>query len=58
MKYDGFLDARATGLNLIDAGHFPTENVVCPVLVQWLNEAFPELDAGVSEIHHEAFSYL
>ena len=58
VKYDGFLDARATGLNLIDAGHFPTENVVCPVLVQWLNEAFPELDAGVSEIHHEAFSYL
>ena len=58
VKYDGFLDAKAMGLNLIDAGHYPTENVVCPVLAGWLNEAFPELPVTISERHREVFSYL
>ena len=30
VKYNGFLDAKALGVNLIDAGHYPTEQVVCP----------------------------
>lgn len=58
VKYDGFLDARALGLNLIDAGHFPTENVVCPVLRDWVAAAFPELEVTISEVHREVFSYL
>jgi dinuclear metal center YbgI/SA1388 family protein len=58
VKYDGFLDAKAQGLSLIDAGHYPTENVVCPVLKKWLKEAFPELEVTVSRVHHEVFSYL
>jgi dinuclear metal center YbgI/SA1388 family protein len=58
VKYDGFLDAKAQGLSLIDAGHFPTENVVCPVLKQWVSQAFPELEVTVSRVHHEVFSYL
>lgn len=58
VKYDGFLDAKALGLNLIDAGHYPTENVVCPVLRDWLKQAFPALEVSVSEVHHEVFSYL
>lgn len=28
VKYDTFLEAKAQGINLIDAGHFSTENVV------------------------------
>lgn len=58
VKYNGFLDARALGLNLIDAGHFPTENVVCPVLEGWLRERFPEVEVRRSAVHHEVFSYL
>lgn len=58
VKYDGFLDAKALGLNLIDAGHYPTENVVCPVLKDWLERAYPELEVTVSQVHHEVFSYL
>lgn len=58
VKYDGFLDAKAKGLNLIDAGHYPTENVVCPVLAEWLKERFPEVETVISEIHHEVFFYL
>lgn len=58
VKYDVFLDAKALGINLIDAGHYPTENVVCPVLQNWLREAFPELDVLISTCHKEVFSYL
>ena len=58
VKYDGFLDAKALGINLIDAGHYPTENAVCPVLQRWLNEAFPEIDVIISRSHKEVFSYL
>lgn len=58
VKYDVFLDARALGLSLIDAGHFPTENVVLPGLCQTLQAAFPDLDVRLSRVHREVFSYL
>lgn len=58
VKYDGFLDAKALGINLIDAGHYPTENVVCPVLHSWLQDAFPDIDVIISRNHKEVFSYL
>lgn len=58
VKYDGFLEAKSYGINLIDAGHFPTENVVCPVLADWLRKGFPALEIALSQCHHEVFSYL
>ena len=58
IKYNTFLDARALGLNLIDAGHFSTENVVCPILVQWLTNGFPEVDVMISKVHKEVFSCI
>ena len=58
VKYNHFLDAKAQGLNLIDAGHFPTENVVCPTLRDWLAQRFPQVSVIVSSRHHEVFSYL
>ena len=58
VKYNYFLDAKAQGLNLIDAGHFPTEDVVCPVLLDWLAERFPQISVSISKRHHEVFSYL
>lgn len=58
VKYNVFLDARAMGINLIDAGHFSTENVVCPVLVEWLRQGFPELEIFLSKRHKEVFSCL
>ena len=58
VKYDGFLEAKAKGINLIDAGHYPTENVVCPVLADWLSERFPEIKVMISELHEEVFNYL
>jgi len=58
VKYDVFLTARAMGINLIDAGHFSTEDVVSPVLVQWLGERFPEIEVLRSQRHKEVFSCL
>ncbi|MDD6159979.1 MAG: Nif3-like dinuclear metal center hexameric protein [Oscillospiraceae bacterium] len=58
VKYDKFLEAKAIGINLIDAGHYPTENVVCPVLQDWLQEAFPNVETSISRCHKEVFSYL
>jgi dinuclear metal center YbgI/SA1388 family protein len=58
VKYNGFLDAKDKGINLIDAGHFPTENVVCPQLVNWLREGFPTVEVSLSQRHHEVFSYF
>lgn len=55
VKYDVFLSARAQGLNLLDAGHYPTENVVCPVLEGWLRETFPDLRVSISQRHHEVY---
>lgn len=39
LRYHDFLDT--TELHLIDAGHFPTENVICEPLVTYLQKAFP-----------------
>ena len=48
VKYDVFLRAKELGLNLIDAGHFNTENVVIPVLADWLRGEFPGLRVLIS----------
>lgn len=53
VKYDQFLDAAAMGMTLIDAGHFPTENLVCPVLQEWLTDNFPDLEVVLSQVHEE-----
>ena len=43
-KYHQFLEASQAGINLIEAGHFATENHVLPVLEQWLKEADEALE--------------
>ena len=55
LRYNDFLDTR--GLNLIDAGHFPTENVVCPEVVRRLQKAFPDIRVSKSAVHHDAVQY-
>ncbi len=58
VKYDPFLNARRLGLNVIDADHFCTENVVLPVLEGWLREAFPELEILTSETHAQTAQFF
>ncbi len=57
VKYNQFLDAKALGLTIIDAGHYPTEDVVCPALVDYLRERFPGLEVEKSVSHREVIEY-
>lgn len=57
IKHSVFLDARAMGINLIDAGHYSTENVVIPVLRDMLNQTFPEIETTISMVHMQPEQY-
>ncbi len=57
VKYDVSLRAKELGINLIDAGHFNTENVVIPVLHRWLSEAFPSLRLRIAD-HHQTEEFF
>ena len=58
VKYNGFWDAQELGLNLIDAGHFHTENPVVAVLAEKIAAAFPEIEVEISESHRDCMNYL
>lgn len=58
IKYHQFLEAKHLGINLIDADHFCTENVVVPVLARWLLEVFPTLDVRISQVHGQTAQFL
>ena len=53
VKYHQFLQAAEMGLNLIDAGHFETENPVCAVIERILREKLPLLTVLRSESHKD-----
>ena len=57
LSYNDFLDAKEYGITLIDAGHYPTENVVVPQLESWLKEKWPELEISISKDHREVIEY-
>ena len=57
VKYNGFWDAKEQGLNLIDAGHFHTENPVVAVLAEKIAAAFPEIEVKISETHADCMKY-
>ena len=55
VKYHDFLDAE--GLNLIDAGHFETENPVCAAVRGYLARRFPQLELVLSTTHKSVIKY-
>ena len=58
LKYNHFEEAKYRGLNLIDAGHFETENPVCEVLERILREAYPEIPVFRAQKHHDETQFL
>ena len=48
IKYHMFLDAKELGINIIDGGHFSTENLVIDVLAEKLKAEFPSVEVIVS----------
>jgi putative NIF3 family GTP cyclohydrolase 1 type 2 len=58
VKYNQFWDARELGINLIDAGHFHTENPIVSVLAHRIGEAFPEIQVKISETHRDCINFF
>lgn len=58
VKYNQFRTAYELGLNLIDAGHFHTENPTMPVLCAKLQAAFPELEVKLSANHSDCMKFF
>lgn len=57
VKYNQFWDAKEAGLNLIDAGHFYTENPVVAMLAEKLSREFPEIRVEISKTHRDCMKY-
>ena len=57
VRYNQFWDANDLGLNLIDAGHFCTENPVVPVLAAKIAAAFPDVTVKISETHADCMKF-
>ena len=58
VKYNQFWDAQDLGINLIDAGHFHTENPIISVLAARLSAAFPEVEVKISETHRDCMKFF
>lgn len=57
LSYHQFLDAAGKGIALIDAGHFPTEDLICGEIVSYLSARFPQLAVTKSASHREVIQY-
>ena len=58
VKYNGFWDAKDLGVNLIDAGHFHTENPVMSRFAEKLQAAFPEITVKLSQNHDDCANFF
>lgn len=58
IKYNDFWEAKEQGLNLIDAGHFYTENPVCAALAEKIRWKFPELTVEISKNHADCMKFF
>jgi len=58
IKYHDFQNAEILGIHLFDAGHFPTEDVVCPVVMEKLKDAFPALEIVRSARHGDIIQFV
>ena len=58
VRYNQFWDAKNLGINLIDAGHFHTENPVCVYLCNKIREAFPDVSVSMSAWHMDCANFF
>ena len=58
VKYNQFRTAFELGLNLIDAGHFHTENPSMPPLAEKLRAEFPGVEVVFSEKHRDCMKFF
>ena len=58
VKYNQFWDAKDLGINLIDAGHFYTENPITAYLAEKIGAEFPQVEVKISETHHDCMKFF
>lgn len=58
IKYNQFWEAKNLGINLIDAGHFHTENPVCEYIAQKIRADFPEIEVQISQVHTDCANFF
>ena len=58
VKYNQFRSAYECGINLIDAGHFHTENPTMPVLAEKLAAKFPGVTVEFSKNHSDCMKFF
>ena len=58
VKYNQFRTAYELGLNLIDAGHFHTENPTMPILAEKLAAQFPGVTVEFSKNHSDCMKFF
>lgn len=58
VKYNQFRTAFELGLNLVDAGHFHTENPAMAPLARKLQAAFPDVEVIFSENHQDCMKFF
>ncbi len=49
LKHDHGRIAKEIGLNMVDAGHFETENIICDFLAEFFANRFPEIEVMKSQ---------
>ena len=57
VKYNQFWDAKELGINLIDAGHFHTENPGTRALAEKIAARFPEIKVIFSQTHGDCVKF-
>lgn len=57
VKHNQMLDAAHIGLNVIDAGHFATEDIVCPYLEKVISDAFGGLEVRIAAADADCTQY-
>lgn len=58
IKHHQWIDGAELGLNLIEGGHFATENVVVTALAETLRTEYPDLDVCLSRLQESPFQGL
>ncbi len=58
IKHNEFLDAAALGINAIDAGHFATEDIICPRICEIISAKHPELDVKIAQANRDCTKFF
>ncbi len=58
VKYHMYVDARTRGINLIDATHFATENIVVDLLLNRLQCNFPQVEFFAARSHKDFTTFI